>query len=458
MTLESKITRFCGALGSLLSHATLRRWCDILVYAVVGAFAFELLLPIGIRLSRRIPILDAYAPWLLLVGCYGGIFAAAFIACEPIRIRSGHWRYVFRYPPLWFAAVLAVLLAFAAGIAPERVRPLVGVPVWIDWFVIPPTFLAVGAAIALRQLPWIQKRRRRNVSNAPTGEWNWKEFEKWFGNEEPAEVDYFNHSPVSARMVQTLLDVSRDQSIALLGPFGSGKTTILERVRSELEDSDTPAVVIVDFNAWAIADPADAPRVALEKIVEGLGGIVDVQKFRALPKTYQKLISAEPSGMLAKLVGSETTGEPLAQLQQLEPILQALNVRVVMFVEDADRAGAGFDTRHLERLLATLRDVKRLSFVLSLDGTKGPTFDYRKLCDVIELVPKLDPEDVFATVSFAYRHWISSVPYIDPRNGDKRKSRLNLDEPEAELLSTSGGQVGIRQRTRLRRCSARRDV
>jgi KAP family P-loop domain len=434
VTSESKMARFRGAVASLLGHATFRRWCDTLIYAAVAAFAFEVLLPLGIRLGNRIPILDAYAPWLLLLGCYGGIFLAAFIACEPIRIRSGHWRYVLRYPPLWFAVVLGVGLAIVGAVTPEWMRPLVGVPVWIDWYVMPPTLLAVAGAIALRQLPWAQKRRRRIVSNTPTAEWNWQGFEKWFGNEEPAEVDYFNHSPVSARMVQTLLDVSRDQSIALLGPFGSGKTTILERVRAELEDSDTPAVVIVDFNAWAIADAADAPRVALEKIVEGLGGIVDVQRFRALPKTYQKLISAEPSGMLAKLVGSETTGEPLAQLQQLEPILRALNVRVVMFVEDADRAGVGFDTRHLERLLATLREVKRLSFVLSLDGTKGPTFDYRKLCDVIELVPKLDPEDVFATLSFAYRHWISSVPYIDPRNGDKRKSRLNLDEPVGELL------------------------
>jgi len=44
---------------------------------------FEVLLPIGIRLSKRIPILDVYAPWLLLLGSYGGIFVAAFVACDP---------------------------------------------------------------------------------------------------------------------------------------------------------------------------------------------------------------------------------------------------------------------------------------------------------------------------------------------------------------------------------------
>ena len=84
--------------------------------------------------------------------------------------------------------------------------------------------------------------------------------------------------------------------------------------------------------------------------------------------------------------------------------------------------------------MSSLREVKRLSFVLSIDGSKGATFDYRKLCDVIELVPELDAEDVFDVLSFAYRHWMTDVPFIDPRDESKRKSRLNLDEPANELL------------------------
>lgn len=327
-----------------------------------------------------------------------------------------------------------MVLVLSAAVGPISMRPLNGVPDWTNWFVLLPTCVTVVAAVALRQIPWAEKRRTRRASNANTDQWEWKTFETWFGTEEPAVLDYFHHSPVSARIVQALLAESRDQSVALLGPFGSGKTTIFERARTQLEDSDSPVIIIADFNAWAIADPADAPRVALERIVEALGRIIDVQRFRALPTTYQKLIAAEPSGTLAKLVGTDPTGEPLAQLRQLEPILHALNVRVVMFVEDADRAGIGFDTRHLERLLSSLREVKRLSFVLSIDGSKGATFDYRKLCDVIELVPELDADDVFDVLSFAYRHWMTDVPFIDPRDEDKRKSRLKLDEQDNELL------------------------
>jgi len=302
-------------LSRLLRHATFRRWFDLIVYAVVAAFVFEILLPIGIRVSKRVPLLDAYAPWLLLIGCYGLIFAVAFIACEAIRIRSGHWRYSHRYPPLWVAVVLTLVLAVFAARGPASIRPLSGVPDWTDWFVLLPTCLTVLAAMALRQIPWADKRRR-SASNANPDKWDWKTFEKWFRTEEPAELDYFDHSPVSARIAQTLLDESRDQSVALLGPFGSGKTTILERARTQLEDSDSPVIIIADFNAWAIADPADAPRVALERIVDALGRIIDVQRFRALPTTYQKLIAAEPSGTLAKLVGADSTGEPLASLSR----------------------------------------------------------------------------------------------------------------------------------------------
>jgi len=121
----------------------------------------------------------------------------------------------------------------------------------------------------------------------------------------------------------------------------------------------------------------------------------------------------------------------LAHLKRLEAVLDALNARMVLFIEDADRAGNRFESRHLERLLTTLRDVKRISFVLSIDGTRGPQFDYRELCDVIEIIPKLDPELVFKVLGTAYRHWMAEK-FIDPR--PKRESPLHLDQEPNELV------------------------
>lgn len=60
----SQFLRFTRGVASLLRNATFRRWFDILVYGISGAAAFEVLLPIGIHFSKRVPVPDVYAPWL----------------------------------------------------------------------------------------------------------------------------------------------------------------------------------------------------------------------------------------------------------------------------------------------------------------------------------------------------------------------------------------------------------
>src|SRR5262249_51169249 len=158
-----------------------------------------------------------------------------------------------------------------------------------------------------------------------------------------------------------------EQAVALLGPFGSGKSSTLARVRSLLEDSDSPLVIVAEFNGWAIPEPVDAPRIALEQMIDALGRFIDVQRIRPLPEAYKRLVAAEPSGFFAKLIGTDVEGDPVTQLRQLEPVLEVLDARLVLLVEDADRAGDQFDSRHLARLLRALREVKGISYVLSID-------------------------------------------------------------------------------------------
>jgi hypothetical protein len=285
-------------------------------------------------------------------------------------------------------------------------------------------------AIALRQIPW-HRQRPAHISEVPSPSvMEWNTLRQWFHAEAPTALDLFGHAPISGRISRVILGRC-GQSIALLGPFGSGKSSILARVRATLERSTPATFVIAEFNGWAIPQAADAPRVALERVVEALSHIADVQAYRSLPESYKRLIAAEPSGLVAKLLGSTGEYDPLVHLKSLEPFLEAVDAQVVLFVEDADRAGSEFETRHLERLLNTLREVQRVSFVLSIDGSRGPKFDYRKLCDVIEVVPKLSAERVFEVLSVAYRSWMDQV-VLDPR--PRRESVLYLDQEPNELL------------------------
>jgi hypothetical protein len=402
----------------------------VLLYAAAGAFAFEIFLPVGLRLAGKAPLVVAYQPWFVLSVCVVVVLVMSFVVAEPIRIRRDHWQRVHRYPPLWFAPALAFLGALLIAALPPPYQPLRNAPDWEHVWLVVTIVGAFVVAVATRQIPWQKRTIPRNIVDAAAVvEWN--TLSTWFATEGPTQQDLFGHGAISARIANTLLDQSCEQAIALLGPFGSGKSSILARVRATLEDADDPFFIVAEFNGWAIPQAADAPRVALERIIDALGRFVDMQQFRGLSESYKRLVAAEPSGLLGKLLGTSSDGEPLVHLKRLETVLEALNARVILFVEDADRAGNRVESRHLERLLTTLRDVSRVSFVLSIDGTRGPQFDYRKLCDTIEIVPKLQAEYVLQILRLAYLQWMSE-PFVDPR--PKKESALGLDQEPNELL------------------------
>src|SRR5687767_10948079 len=113
---------------------------------------------------------------------------------------------------------------------------------------------------------------------------------------------------------------------------------------------------------------------------------VDTIQFRTLPLAYQRLASAEPTGRLSAALGVESASDSIELLESLSKVIETIGARVVLIVQDVERAGEGFDTRHLQRLLWALRNAKGIQFVLSVDPNHAP-FDFPKLCDSIELVP-----------------------------------------------------------------------
>ncbi len=426
--------------GRSIPTATWSRWRDFLVYTAAGTTVFEIAYPLGWKVAAKLSPPSAFQPWFVWLVTLVAVFVTAFIVAEPIRIRRRHWRLIGRYPPLWLSVAASFAVAIVIAELPASLRPTQGVPFWAEWWIVGVLGAAFVLAVMLRQVPWQPRPANPMVVDPSADVIEWAALKNWFALEQPSERDFFGHGAVSERIATTLLDSVTEQAVALLGPFGSGKSSALARVRRSLEDSDDPFVIVAEFNGWAVPEAADAPRIALERLVEALGLFVDVQQFRGLPDTYKRLVAAEPSGFLAKIVGTNIGGEPLDQLRQLEPVLEALGARLVLFVEDADRAGDEFDSRHLSRLLTTLRDVRRISFVLSIDGSRNVRLDYRKLCDTIEIVPQLSSQHLFAVLATAYKHWLSDVPFIDPR--DKNESRLRLDRPLDELLTYVQRRIG----------------
>jgi hypothetical protein len=338
------------------------QWGRVAFLTVVGVLAFETALPLAWRFGYKAPEwpFAGPAPFILF---FLGVTFLLFLAVEPIRVRQGHWRHLFVYPPLWMAVIMSLLIvAFADRHIPSwyAVRPT-----WEDRGTLKFIAATLALAVIARQLPFRRQKPLKTLSTAT--EITWDEIAKWLKSGEravePDEIDFFRHREIAQRVSAA---VREGRSVTVIGRFGSGKTGILNAVRAELLSQEGELFVIAELNAWAIAKPEDAPRLALDRIISALDQYADMQKFRGMPTAYRRLVDAEPTGRLAKLLGPQPEGDPILQLGRLSPVLEALNACVVLFLEDVERAEqAGFDTRHLQRFMWAVKETERISFVMA---------------------------------------------------------------------------------------------
>lgn len=401
--------------------------------AAIGAVVFEISLAIGWHYARSLPELTLwFSGWFVFVGVVCGLLAAAFIVAEPIRFRTRHIARLHRYPPLWFSIVLAVGVAATIDATLPPLRSGL-VPPWQQLDVLALLGIVAIVASAFRQMPWQWATQDEKVveSNVPL---TWEVLQEWFRREEPLKggPDLLGHGPIAERIFNAVIQ-PENQAIALIGPVGSGKSSILNAVKRNLRKKKAPFTIVAEFNCWAMPRPEDTPRIALERAIGALDRVIDAQAVRRLPVSYQRILSAEPTGKMSRLLGIDDVPDTADQLATLSPLLEVMDARLLLIIEDAERAGQSFETRHLERLLWTLRNVDRVSFILSFDS--GATFDYAKLCDIVERVPLMTADRVEDMLALAYSQWRAvSDDYIDPISDEKRKDRLGLENVTNPML------------------------
>lgn len=302
-------------------------------------------------------------------------------------------------------------------------------PTWLILF-------AATTAILSRcvRLTW---RSRTNLSNrildskceSPEGRW-------WIDSgEQPITEqgkDLFTRASAAESIVEHIMGDER--TIALLGPMGSGKTSILNMAFEDLAKKRQNTIV-VRCDLWKAHSPENIPQVIINDIVNRLDEVCDTVGLRGIPLTYKRLAAAEPSGILDRFFNFENHADSLHHLDGICAALEALDRRIVLVVEDGERLPPGCDLSHTSRFLWAIREVSRCSTIIAIDPQRTE-MDYAKLCDTIDRVPNVPIERTIAILISLYDHWTSHYGDLDPHPNNDRCDKLELD-----MIKRGGIQV-----------------
>ena len=105
-----------------------------------------------------------------------------------------------------------------------------------------------------------------------------------FSNDRPLtdrQHDCLNRATFADRIAGVLLGLPKGASlvVGIHGPWGDGKTTVLNLLRSELSSND--AIVVRDFNPWRLTDDEAMLRGFFSVLAEAIGASLSTTFERA---------------------------------------------------------------------------------------------------------------------------------------------------------------------------------
>lgn len=202
---------------------------------------------------------------------------------------------------------------------------------------------------------------------------------------ESCSDDVLGRAAIARRIAGQLMSAPTDHSIVfgLYGPWGSGKTSLLNMVREELQEGEGRPV-IVSFNPWyyASSDNLVAPFLALlsEEIQRSATSsriVKTAKKAARVIRRYSDVLSSAadafewvPGVSVGQAVlrrwGKEKTVSPSVLKDRISKQLEDADIRVVVLIDDLDRLSSEA-IRSVFQLVAAVADFPRVNYLIAYD-------------------------------------------------------------------------------------------
>ncbi|MBH0058120.1 hypothetical protein I6F65_14250 [Pseudoalteromonas sp. SWXJZ94C] len=160
------------------------------------------------------------------------------------------------------------------------------------------------------------------------------------------------------------------QHIALCGPYGCGKSSIVESIVNDLAKKSEKARVWIhsDISTWGAATGSVA-HVVLSNIIDDISQYIDMCAFRALPKHYTEALKS--GGSVFQFASTLLAGpvDIEGSFLKLNAVLKVTNHKLLITLQDVDRGTGDENEKRLNDIAALLdrlknRDLSHINFII----------------------------------------------------------------------------------------------
>ena len=192
------------------------------------------------------------------------------------------------------------------------------------------------------------------------------------------EQDRLGRRSLTEAIAQQIRSVAAEHgfTVAIVGEWGSGKTSLLNMVKETLEAEDSE-IVILEFNPWLFGGAtelvsrffselgAQLGRDRFKRHKEAAGALLELGELLAphAPVPGASIVSAIFSCLTRSIRRSKSL---LAIRDSLTEALQESRSKVLVLIDDIDRL-EGSETRELFRLIRLTSDLPNVIFLLAFD-------------------------------------------------------------------------------------------
>lgn len=194
---------------------------------------------------------------------------------------------------------------------------------------------------------------------------------------ESAATDRLNRASFADRLALALksLESPKGTVVAIDGPWGSGKTTILNFLGEALEAGDSHDNVVVRFNPWWFAGRSELAGSLLHEISASLGGSRSLRKIgrkylAGIASAAQVFPSAGVGASARKIESWAKSTPPISEAKRkFDAALSKSGKRLFVFVDDVDR----LEPREIGDLFSAIKalaDFPNAVYVIALDSVQ----------------------------------------------------------------------------------------